>query len=81
MITNWILFIITLLLGYLLGKLSNYPLPTINVLKKGIMKAVDFSPVGAVKRPTSEELAKKEDKVRSAEEEEMRKAFSNIKIK
>ena len=66
------------MIGYFLGRRDNLELPE---LKEKIKKKIRLSKidVGAVKRPTSQDLAKKKDPL-EAGIEETRLAFKNLGV-
>ena len=70
----WALTIISTLLGYFIGR----EYPTREEVIKAIKKKMDTTPVGAVKRPSAEQLRRWKNPKAAAEEEEMIKSLKEF---
>ena len=77
-IISWILFLANFALGYWMGRTTANGKDPLEEIKDATKKAMDTTPVGAVKRPDAKTLRKWADPKRAAEEEAMIESLGQI---
>lgn len=83
MIIQWLLFILTLILGFIIGIYSRFQrddlVQGIQDSKRYLKRSLPHK-VGAISAPTQYDIIRKENPKLAEEEEEMRKAFKDLEV-
>ena len=77
MVTEWILFITTFIVGFLLGQ-GSISLHNLQEAKKELQKKLTDQRVGAISRPSAQTINKRQDPIAQGSERAMIETLSKI---
>ena len=80
LILLWILFVITFLLGYLIGSRHEVKLEPLKTSLHNALKTLDRSPVGVIHRPTAREQYLKDHPLEKEEQIAMTEELDKLNL-